>query len=123
MWQEYSSNGTLFGAYEFLERLTGVMWLMPGEYGEDTPPKGTLVFAQTNDTCKPAFPCRVIEYVQDRRPEVQEWLLRQKTQAPAQKERIEMFGDNMRMLHYHMRQASLFAEPKKSEFYLTDVEF
>ncbi len=36
------SHGTLFGAYEFLERFVGVRWLFPGELGEDVPHHDTL---------------------------------------------------------------------------------
>ncbi len=36
-WAECDSTGTMYGAYELLERVVGVRWLMPGEWGEDIP--------------------------------------------------------------------------------------
>jgi hypothetical protein len=36
-WDNCDSTGTLYGAYEFLERVVGVRWLMPGPLGEDIP--------------------------------------------------------------------------------------
>jgi len=36
-WIRCDSTGTLFGVYEFLERVLGVRWLSPGDEGEDIP--------------------------------------------------------------------------------------
>lgn len=36
-WLGCDSLGTLYGTYDFLERVVGVRWLMPGEWGEDVP--------------------------------------------------------------------------------------
>jgi hypothetical protein len=36
-WVGCDSIGTLYGTCEFLERVVGVRWLMPGEWGEDIP--------------------------------------------------------------------------------------
>jgi hypothetical protein len=36
-WTDCDSIGTLYGTYDFLERIVGVRWLMPGEWGEDIP--------------------------------------------------------------------------------------
>jgi hypothetical protein len=36
-WADCESIGTYYGTCEFLERVVGVRWLMPGEWGEDIP--------------------------------------------------------------------------------------
>ncbi|MDF1744276.1 MAG: DUF4838 domain-containing protein [Gimesia sp.] len=78
IWRGYKSRGTLFGVYEFLEREVGVRWLMPGEWGEDIPAKKELLISNGNEIQQPDFPDRLLEYVQDKRPLVQEWMLRRK---------------------------------------------
>ena len=37
-WNHCDSTGTLYGVYEFVERVVGVRWLAPGPLGEDIPP-------------------------------------------------------------------------------------
>lgn len=80
----WTSRGTLYGAYEFLESL-GVRWLLPGEWGEDIPHCTTLVVPCLNVQQSPAFFARVLQDVQDRRPKGDKrpsapklWLQRQK---------------------------------------------
>jgi hypothetical protein len=36
------------------------------------------------------------------------------------RQRIELFGDNMRVFHYHLRKAGCLDEPEQSVFYLSD---
>ncbi len=78
VWRGYKSRGTLFGVYEFLERELDVRWLMPGEWGEDIPNHKELLVSDWNEIQKPDFPDRLLEYVQDKRPLVKEWMLRRK---------------------------------------------
>lgn len=80
----WSSRGTLYGAYEFLETLD-VRWLLPGEWGEDIPRRTTLTLHRLNTQESPAFFSRVLQDVQDRRPKQDKlpsapklWLQRQK---------------------------------------------
>ncbi len=80
----WSSRGTLYGTYEFLETL-GVRWLLPGEWGEDIPHHATLSVPRLDVRQSPAFFARVIQDVQDRRPKEDKqpsapklWLQRQK---------------------------------------------
>lgn len=80
----WASRGTLYGVYEFLERL-GVRWLLPGEWGEDIPQSATLTVPRMDIHESPAFFSRVLEDVQDRRPPEDKrpsaaklWLQRQK---------------------------------------------
>ena len=80
----WSSRGTLYGTYEFLETL-GVRWLLPGEWGEDIPRHATLSVPRLDVRQSPAFFARVIQDVQDRRPKEDKqpsapklWLQRQK---------------------------------------------
>jgi hypothetical protein len=42
--------------------------------------------------------------------------------TPAQRKRLEMFGDNLVLAHYNLRSAQLATEPLKSRFYRSDQE-
>jgi hypothetical protein len=46
-----------------------------------------------------------------------------KTGTPDQKRRLEMFGDNMVLLHWNMRKAGWLDNPEKSIFYRSDDDF
>jgi hypothetical protein len=46
-----------------------------------------------------------------------------KVSTEAQRKRLEMFGDNLIMLHYNMRKAGMLKEPEKSSFYRTDEAY
>ncbi|MBI4027552.1 MAG: DUF4838 domain-containing protein [Verrucomicrobia bacterium] len=78
------SHGTLIGTYAFLEKFLDVRWLLPGEWGEDIPKRAKLRIPRINLTESPAFPKRILAYVQESaggrkgRPEVNEWIRRQK---------------------------------------------
>lgn len=48
------ARGTLYGAYELLERL-GVRWFMPGELGEDVPSAETVLLPELDVRQGPAF--------------------------------------------------------------------
>jgi hypothetical protein len=50
-------QGTIYGAYEFLERL-GCRWYFPGEWGEVIPEKKTVVFPETDLVSRPDFALR-----------------------------------------------------------------
>ncbi len=71
------SQGTLFGAYEFLERFVGVRWLMPGEVGEDIPRVAELRVDGLPVAGQPDMGYRTEPYLQNR-PEVREWVRRQR---------------------------------------------
>ncbi len=70
-WVGWTSRGTLYGAYEFLERIVGARWLMPGEVGEDIPTHATLELAALDIEEAPDFEIRVL---QDVREELPQWL-------------------------------------------------
>jgi hypothetical protein len=79
------SRGTLFGAYDFLERQVGVRWLLPGEVGEEIPRHARLSIPELDYRDQPDFPYRHLSDIQDRRPgqgkipnTPREWVLRQK---------------------------------------------
>lgn len=58
------SHGSLFGAQEFLERVVGVRWLLPGEWGEDVPHHETLRVALDGPIRgAPSFGVRSLAYV------------------------------------------------------------
>lgn len=84
-----SSNGTLNGAYTFLEDYVGVRWLMPGEKGEFVPKRRTLNIPIVDRTEKPGFEYRILAYVQEDNPDVKVWLRRQKQ------------GYSLQLYHYH----------------------
>jgi len=46
-----------------------------------------------------------------------------KVATPMQRERLEMFGDNLIVFHYHLRKAGRLTEPARSRFYRNDEEF
>jgi len=84
-WRGWTSRGTLYGAYEFLERVVGVRWLLPGEVGEDIPAHETLELPELDIEEQPDFPVRVMQGIQQELPEgledprmVATWLNRQK---------------------------------------------
>lgn len=52
-----SDLGTLYGIYEFLERL-GCAWVMPGEIGEIIPRQRSIVFPATDESQSPDFSIR-----------------------------------------------------------------
>ncbi|MBM3477073.1 MAG: DUF4838 domain-containing protein [Armatimonadetes bacterium] len=85
----WTSFGTLYGVYDFLERVVGVRWLLPGEIGEEIPHHDTLVVPELDLTQKPDLPIRYLVDIQDRFPPgdprpnpVQQWELRQKLPTP-----------------------------------------
>lgn len=55
-----ADSGTLFGTYEFLERL-GVQWYIPDPLGTVIPSKPTLSVRLTNETLSPAFNLRGLD--------------------------------------------------------------
>lgn len=87
-WRGWENRGTLFGAYEFLEKVVGVRWLMPGEVGEEIPTHKALTVPDMNVTQAPDFPIRELVDIQNqiRSPhpkdagpaQVDRWLLRHK---------------------------------------------
>ncbi|MBI3923274.1 MAG: DUF4838 domain-containing protein, partial [Armatimonadetes bacterium] len=46
-----------------------------------------------------------------------------KVKTEAQRKRLEVFGDNLIMLHYNMRKADMLKEPETSTFYRTDEQY
>lgn len=58
-----SKCGTLFGAYELLERCLGVRWLWPGPLGTYTPPRsGSIVLPSLDETVAPRLAYREINW-------------------------------------------------------------
>lgn len=61
----WTSRGTLYGAYDFLERVVGVRWLMPGDVGEDIPAHPTLELPELDLQDAPDFPIRLVTDIQE----------------------------------------------------------
>jgi hypothetical protein len=73
-WDRCDSTGTLFGAYDFLERVVGVRWLMPGPLGEDVPRHdGRLALPALDVADAPAAPVRDLNCSPRRDPDVRVW--------------------------------------------------
>ncbi|MBM3858210.1 MAG: DUF4838 domain-containing protein [Verrucomicrobia bacterium] len=71
-----ASNGTWFGAMEFLERFVGVRWLLPGDAGEDVPEHRTLRIPATTLRGAPDFAYRSLPYLNHSQQVVPEWAKR-----------------------------------------------
>lgn len=56
---ENNDRGTLFGIYEFLERVAGIRWYFPGEIGTVISRKNTLILPKLNITKNPFFSFRI----------------------------------------------------------------
>jgi len=50
-----SPRGTLYGTYDFIERVLGVRWFMPTELGEDVIPSKTIPVPELDVVKNPAF--------------------------------------------------------------------
>jgi hypothetical protein len=46
-----------------------------------------------------------------------------KTQTEAQRKRLQMFGDNLVLLHWNLRKAGWIDKPEQSSFYRNDADF
>lgn len=87
-WRGWTSRGTLYGTYDFLERVVGVRWLLPGEIGEDIPRHQSLTLPALEIEETPDFEIRSIQDIQQELPQgvedpriVATWLNRQKMPA------------------------------------------
>jgi hypothetical protein len=119
------SRGTLFGTYDFLERVLGVRWLLPGEWGEDIPKHPSLQIPPLSVTDAPDFTIRGLSDIQERRPaggkgasDVREWALRQRipslTDGPTI-QRAHSWGDYGMpdVLKHHSEYAAVNGDPRK----------
>ena len=61
-------DGTEFGVCEFLERLVGVRWLMPGPDGDDVPARRSLEIPLGEIRQQPAFFSRLFSGLSRRTP-------------------------------------------------------
>ncbi|QDU90339.1 hypothetical protein Pla175_37430 [Pirellulimonas nuda] len=90
-----ASNGTLNGAYAFIERFLGVRWLAPGDHGDYVPKSPAVIIPATDISDAPAFLNRRLPYTQERRPEVVRWQARQR------------LGKSLSLAHHHNWRASI----------------
>lgn len=95
----WTSRGTLNAVCDFLERLVGVRWLMPGEVGEEIPSRREIILPPLEEKHVPLLPIRYLVDIQERRPPAdgspnlgKEWLLRHK---------LLWTGDGRRLDHGH----------------------
>ncbi len=73
-----TSAGTLNGVCSFIEEYLDVRWLLPGEMGEDAPPRRAVLVAPVDRSEQPAFLNRRLPGMQNTQPAVQQWSHRQK---------------------------------------------
>lgn len=73
-----TSTGTRNGVYTFLEKFSGIRWLMPGEHGDYIPEMADITIPHTDFTDVPFLLNRRVPYTQERRPETKQWWARQK---------------------------------------------
>ena len=83
-----TSSGTLNGVYSFLEYYLDVRWLLPGEMGEDAPPRRTVLIPPVDRTLQPFFRNRRLPGIQNTKA-VEQWSRRQK------------LGYSLRLAHAH----------------------
>jgi hypothetical protein len=57
--EDGTDRGTIFGVYDFLERVTGARWYFPGEMGTVIPKKKNIVLPLLDEKVEPAFKMRV----------------------------------------------------------------
>ncbi len=65
-WQTWNSRGTMYGTFDFLERVADVRWLLPGEAGEDIPRTASLAAPEMDITQAPDFTIRSLVQTGDR---------------------------------------------------------
>jgi hypothetical protein len=68
----YMDRGTLFGAYEFLERFAGVRFYFPGELGEIVPSRKKIV-CSADEVQSPAYGMRRYSFHNDGNDRNQRW--------------------------------------------------
>jgi hypothetical protein len=73
-----TSTGTRNGVYAFLEKFSGVRWLIPGDHGDYIPKVTDITISDTDFTDAPFFLNRRVPYTQERRPETKRWWARQR---------------------------------------------
>lgn len=71
-----TSTGSLFGTYTFIEKYLGVRWFMPGELGEYVPRNHSIIVPGTHIIDAPDFKMRALPYIQNEKPEVKQWYVR-----------------------------------------------
>ncbi len=82
-WISDARQGTLLGAFDFLEKAVNVRWLLPGDLGEDVPKTDTLVVADLDVTETPSIKYRWLFSIKDERHEVGVWKTRNKVDVRA----------------------------------------
>jgi hypothetical protein len=75
-----SPRGTLYGAYDFVERVLGVRWFMPTALGEDVVPRKTIPVPELSLVKNPAFPS-VSGFTWAGSPGAEDWELRMRVKV------------------------------------------
>ncbi len=75
-----SPRGTLYGVYDFIERVLGVRWFMPTPMGEDVVGHRTIPVPQLNLVRNPAFP-EISGFTWAGSPGAEDWELRMRVRV------------------------------------------
>lgn len=94
-----SPRGTLYGVYDFVERVLGVRWFMPTEMGEDILPAKTIPVPELEIVKNPAFPS-VSGFTWAGGPGAEDWELRSRVLVG----RAVSFGHNWYNIHRYSKE-------------------
>lgn len=95
-----SPRGTLYGVYDFIERVLGVRWFMPTELGEDIPKAKSIAVPELTVVRNPAFPS-VSGFTWAGSPGAAEWELRMRVKVG----KPVSFGHNWYNIHRFSKEA------------------
>ncbi len=110
--QDNPNVGTLFGVYEFLERVLGVRWLWPGELGTYVPKTDTVEVWSVNETSAPALTFRSLVWSRIRGiVEGARTLSEEDARLGFSQEVAHSYGEALRVLLRRHRMGGMDAKP------------
>jgi len=95
-----SPRGTLYGVYDFIERVLGVRWFMPTDLGEDIVNKKTILVPELSMVKNPAFPS-VSGFTWAGSPGAEDWELRSRVRIG----KAVSFGHNWYNIYPYSKEA------------------
>lgn len=95
-----SPRGTLYGVYDFIERVLGVRWFMPTALGEDILPAKTIPVPELSIVKNPAFPS-VGGFTWAGSPGAEEWELHMRVRVGKE----VSFGHNWYNIHPYSKES------------------
>jgi hypothetical protein len=95
-----SPRGTLYGVYDFVERVLGVRWFMPTDLGEDVLETRTIAVPELSMVKNPAFPS-VSGFTWAGSPGAEDWELRMRLRIG----KAVSFGHNWYNIHPYSKES------------------